>query len=227
MHGHTILTFVTAVGGNVLRSKRFLESCIFNPQSKRLTVKGYIWLALMVLPPVMENINRSYKRKSKRRKIVLNELKSGSPVLIKCWQWGPVELWVSSPKNRFVRAARHRHSSVGGWPSSREEFRLFFDKLTDKPAMRHCQGGWEERRAGTKDKEGDCSEEREVGWRFFENWRVIEFYGGGPSSSVTWGATGDKRGEEQTQWRSWNLSTYSILPLIFSTFNIVSHPLNL
>ena len=41
-------------------------------------------MALMVLPPVMENINRSYKGKSKPRKIVLNELKSGSPVLIKC-----------------------------------------------------------------------------------------------------------------------------------------------
>ena len=43
-------------------------------------------------------------------------------------------------KTGFVRAARHRHLPVGGWTSAREEFKLFSDKLTDEPVMRHCQG---------------------------------------------------------------------------------------
>ena len=54
-------------------------------------------------------------------------------------------------KTGFVRAARHRLLPVGGWTSAREEFKLFSDKLTDEPVMRHCQGVWGRR----KDRRGE------------------------------------------------------------------------
>ena len=92
---------------------------------------------------VMDNINRGYKWKMKQRKIVLNELMSGSTPrrpadqVLTVGSGGALGLESEKPVRTRGPAPV---SSVGGWTSSREEFMLFFDKLTDKPALRHCQG---------------------------------------------------------------------------------------